>query len=268
MLFYTSKSFCIEYPLEEANVVFLGIPSSEGSISSTSNYGPLIVRESLKLLEDYVKKKNVNIFEKIKLCDVGDIEVVPGSYELTRKRIIETINDIRNVNKNALIIAVGGNHLITLPLAEALKPKTILQLDAHADLRKDYLGNKFMQQTWARHASKFTNIVQIGVRSWSREELEFAKNNITSLEITDKLDSLKLETPIHLTIDIDVFDPSFIKTGLPEPNGLKPEEVFNLIERLPKIQSMDIVEISDNKLPSKTGFLAGKLILKILERWV
>ena len=264
-MFYTSNTFVsYNHPLKGADVVFLGIPFASASVSKPAIYGPVMVRESMKLVEDFVD--GVNLFEKLKVCDLGDLEIVPGSYELTAKRIRETIQDILSENKNAFPIFIGGDHSITLAITEALKPKTIVQLDAHADLRKDYLGNKYMQQTWAYHAAKFSRIIQIGVQSWNKEEIEI-KENIESLSINDFLKAnIKLENPIHLTIDIDVFDPSYVETGLPEGSA-KPGEILAVLEKI-NCDSLDIVEIADDKLPSKTGFLAAKLIKNVLSKRV
>jgi agmatinase len=267
-MFYTSNTFVsYNHRLKEADVVFLGIPFASTSISKNSIYGPIMVRESLKLVEDLAD--GVNLFGKLKICDLGDLEIVPGSYELTAKRIKETIQDMLSENKKAFPIFIGGEHSITLPIVEVLKPKTIIHLDAHADLRKDYLENKYTHQAWAYHASKFAKIIQIGVQSWSKEELEFIKGNssIQSLDINSFLkQNIKLEKPVHLTIDIDVFDPSYVETGLPEGIA-KPEEILAVMEKI-DCNSLDIVEIADDKLPSKTGFLAAKLIKKVLSKKV
>ncbi|MCD6215537.1 MAG: arginase family protein [Candidatus Aenigmarchaeota archaeon] len=261
-MLYTSNSFVpYNYPLKEAKVAFLGIPFSSTSVSGTSQYGPLVVRESLKLIEGWDGKKNV--FQKI--CDVGDLEIVPGSYELTAERLRDTIKDIRAANPNAFLVFVGGEHLITLPIVEQLKPKTIVQLDAHADLRPEFLGLKYSHVTWAYHASKLSHIIQIGVRSWSADDRLSMAEQVENIK---NLEEKKLEGPVHLTIDMDVFDPSYVRTGLPEPGGLKPKEVFGLIDKIfdYKVKSMDIVEIADHSLPSKTGFLAAQLIKRALSK--
>ncbi|MCX6818383.1 MAG: arginase family protein, partial [Candidatus Aenigmarchaeota archaeon] len=118
-MFYASNSFVsYNYPLKEADVIFLGVPFASTSMSKTSMYGPVMVREALKLKEDFIK--DVNLFEKLKLCDLGDLEIVPGSYELTAKRIKETIQDLLSINKKAFLIFIGGEHSITLPITEAL----------------------------------------------------------------------------------------------------------------------------------------------------
>ena len=264
-MLYTSETFVpYNHPLKEADVVFVGIPFSSTSTSSPSNYGPTVVREALKLTESRLGQ--------VKIADIGDLEVVPGSFELTAQRIKDTLEEVALEHSNRpfpFLLAVGGNHSITLPLCEALKPKTIVVLDAHTDCRSDYLGNPHTHQTWAWHASKFAKIVNIGLNAPSaEEEAELAANrNILSLSPEAFLEiGPSLEQPIHLSIDVDVFDPSYVVTGLPE-GRLKPEQVWPILERLaPFATSMDIVEIADAQLPSKTGFLAAQIVKAVLER--
>lgn len=264
-MLYTKNSFTVNYPIEEADLVFVGIPFASGSLSKPALYGPVMVRESLKLKEDYANGKN--IFEKLKVCDIGDVEVVPGSFELTAERIGDTIQSIRQANKKAFPVFIGGDHSITLPIAEALEPKTIIQFDSHADLRAEYLGNKYMQQTWAYHASRFAKIIQVGVDSLNKEEDEYAKQteNIKIVSV-DELKSMHFERPVHITVDIDVLDASYVETGLPE-GKMKPEELLNAVKNI-DCDSMDIVEIADDKLPSKTGFIAAEIIKTILSKKV
>ena len=259
MLFYTNNTFApINSDIGEADVIFLGIPYTDGAISGYTKFGPTITRESLKVIEDTFENKH--LFDKIKICDIGDLEIAPGSYKENEKRILSTINEIRNQNKKAMIIIVGGNHTITLPISKAISPSTVVQLDAHADLRENYLDSKYMQQTWAYHTSEFTKIIQIGTRSVSAEDHLDRAEQINTKNLS------KLETlarPIHLTLDMDVFDPSLVEVGFPEPDGLTAKDVFEIIKTI-KPETMDIVEISDNKLPSKTGYLAAHSILKAM----
>lgn len=264
-MFYTSPTFtACNYPRKEADVVFLGIPFASTNVSKAARYGPLMVRESLKLVEDFVDGKNV--FEKLKICDLGDLEIVPGSFELTSERLRDTVKSIKQENPDAFLVFIGGEHLVTLPIAESIKPKTIVQIDAHADLRKDYLGNEYMHQTWAYHASKISRIIQIGVVSWNKEELDVKeKKGIISCSADEFLnEEIKLEDPVHLTVDIDVLEN--VETGLPE-GSMKFETLIHLLEKI-QCSSMDIVEIADDKLPSATGFKAAHIIMKVLSRRV
>ena len=264
-MLYTSETFVpYNHPLREAEAVLLGIPFSSTSTGSHSNYGPTVVREALKLTESRLGK--------IAITDIGDLEVVPGSFELTAQRIKDTVEEIALERSNKpfpFLLAVGGNHSITLPLCEALKPKTIVVLDAHADCRADYLGNPHTHQTWAWHASKFAKIINIGLNALStEEEKEVAENpNIMCTTPDEFLETFgKLEKPVHLSIDVDVFESPYVVTGLPE-GKLKPEQIWPILEELaPQIGSMDIVEIADTQLPCKTGFLAARIIKNVLEQ--
>ncbi|MBI2076119.1 MAG: arginase family protein [Candidatus Aenigmarchaeota archaeon] len=262
-MFYTSNTFVsYNHPLKEADVVFLGIPFAGTSVSKPAIYGPLMVRESMKLMEDFVD--SVNLFEKLKVCDLGDLEIVPGSYELTADRIRQTIADIRNENKKSFLIFIGGEHLITLPIIEATKPRTIIHLDAHSDSRSEYLGNKFMHQTWAHHAGKIADIIQLGITTWNKEEKEnLGKNNINFYAAEDFITKPpKMQHPVHLTIDIDVLQG--VETGLPE-GRMDMDTLMKILDKT-DCNSMDIAEIGDDRLPSKTGFMAAHIIKKVLSK--
>jgi agmatinase len=263
-MLYTSGTFVpYNYPPNEADVLFAGIPFSSTSTAAPSNYGPTVVREALKMTESRLGT--------IKIADIGDVEIVPGSFELTSERIRDTIAEAQDEHGGAFKFSVfiGGNHSITLPVCEALKPKTIVVLDAHADCRKDYLGNPHTHQTWAWHASKFAKIIHIGLNALSTEEESETKTNknLKFVSLQSFLDSgEKLECPVHLSIDVDVFDPAYVETGLPEGN-MKPEQTSPLFDKLaPLISSMDIVEIAETQLLGKTGFLAARIIKRILEK--
>jgi agmatinase len=256
-MLYTSNTFVpYNHPLKEADVVFLGVPFTSTSISKPAMYGPTIVRDGLRLSEGVPNRK---------FCDLGDLEVVPGSFELTAERIRETIKEIREANQRAFPIFIGGDHSITLPIAETLQPKTIVQIDAHSDTYKEYLGNKYGHGTWAYHASKTAKVIQIGVVSLNDEERKFlAKSkDVQTFSFADFMKFRpKIERPVHLTIDVDVLDPSYVETGFPE-GMMKLDELVQLLEKI-KCDSLDIVEIADTHLPSKTGFIAAQIISKVL----
>ncbi|MBI4154203.1 arginase family protein [Candidatus Woesearchaeota archaeon] len=257
-MLYASNTFVpYNYALKEADAVFLGIPFTSTSISKPAMHGPVLVRHALKNVENLPDRK---------FCDIGDIEIVPGSYELTAKRIRETVKETLETNSRAFPILIGGEHLITLPIIEALKPKTIVQIDAHSDTRSDYLGCVYSHATWAYHASKISRITQIGLNAVSDEEKKFlAKTKaVHAFSISDFLKfKPNIEKPVHLTIDMDVFDPSYVEAGFPEGNA-KPEDIFAVLDKI-QPQSMDIVEIADDRLPSKTAFLAAELIKRVLQ---
>jgi agmatinase len=261
-MLYASNTF-VPYnsPLKEAQVAFMGVPFSSTATSAPSNYGPTMVRESLKLVESRLGK--------LRICDLGDLEVVPGSFELTAERLRDTIREAREQNPKLFFAFIGGDHSMSFPISDELKAKTIIHLDAHSDSRREYLGNMFMHQTWAYHASKYARVIQIGLNSVSEPEHDEIRSNpnIDPMTVSEFLEEFEpLKEPVHLSIDIDVFDPSYVVTGLPE-GKLRPEQVFAVLEKAgPACSSMDIMEIADTALPSKTGFLAAHIIKFVLEK--
>lgn len=262
-LLYTSKTFVPEFSLKESDICFLGIPFDSTALAvGNQRFGPATVRYALKNVISYIPDKNKNPLKNLKVCDAGDIDVVYGDFEETSFRIKDTINSILKINPKVFLLTVGGEHLITLPVVEALKPKTIVQLDAHRDLVSGD-KEKFAHNTWAYFAANLGfKIVQIGARSW--EEIE--EKNMVRFKIKDSIKNI--EGPIYLTIDMDVFDPVYAPdTGFKEPNGLTPKEVFELIDSVfksGKVIGMDVVEISSNKFNNPTSELAARTILRAL----
>lgn len=255
---YLRNSFLSHnYGIEEADVCVIGTPFDSSSLGLGSRYGPVAVREALKLIEGYDSELGFDVFERLKICDLGDIEVVPGSYELTANRIKETIKEVKEKNPEEFFLFLGGEHLISLPIIETLNPDTVLDFDAHADLRKDYLGNKFSHATWASHIARKFNLVQRGVRSFSKEE----KDQM------EKIKKNKISGKIYLTVDIDVFDPAIApETGLPEPGGWGFLDFKDNLKELEKreLVGADIVEVAPKGFNSPTAFLAANVIKEIL----
>lgn len=254
-MMYLRNSFPgYNFPAEDADVIVIGIPFDSTSINPGSRYGPAAIREALKCIEGFDSDLNVDLFEKLKISDLGDIETVPGSYELTARRIKETINSLKGKNPDAFILFLGGEHLISLPIIQTLRPDTVVDFDAHADLRNEYLGNKFSHATWASHLLGEFNLIQRGVRSFSSEEKSAMKR------CGDKICG-----STYLTIDIDVFDPSIApETGLPEPNGWTFEEFCKNLKGIKNLIAVDLVEFTPTGFNSPTAFLAANVVKKIL----
>lgn len=261
-LLHVSDTFAnYNCPIREADVVFLGVPFTATSMSTPAIYGSLMVREALKIMSG--NYKNFDIFDRLKFADVGDLDIAWGSYEITAKRLRETIRQILEINGKVFPVFVGGEHLISLPIAEALKPKTIIQFDAHSDIYKNVEEVAYSHGTWAYHASKFAKLIQIGVVDYDDEEMDAVKENgVTIFNINDDISMLKMERPVHISIDIDVFSPELVETGHPE-GTMRPEQVFAILEKI-KCDSLDICEIADDRVPSKTGLLAGQTMKRVL----
>lgn len=176
-------------------------------------------------------------------------------------------------------VILGGEHSITpfavKPFAEKYKSLSVLQLDAHADLRDTYNGSKNSHACAMRRVLEICPAVQVGVRSISLEEWEWANktgqiNKIhfaEKLEIVDKIEN-QLSKDVYITIDVDVFDPSVIPaTGTPEPGGMFWYEVLDVLKGVcatKNVVGFDVVELSPRKGDVTSDFTIAKLIYKVM----
>ncbi|HDD72552.1 MAG TPA: agmatinase [Candidatus Aenigmarchaeota archaeon] len=267
-MLYTRKTFFYEYPLEEADVVLVGVPFDSTEIGFPVRFGPLFLREAIKNLPGWDPELRINIFEKLKFCDLGDIEVVPGSWRATQNIIKDTIRDIFSKNPRIFPVFLGGEHLITLgilqSLSEILKERiTVIQFDAHRDLMSEWMGEKYSHITWAYHIAKSPEfeLVQIGCRSWDKSE----ENVLKKFAVKEKLE--KTENPVYITVDLDVFDPKHApEVGTPEPMGITPKEFFSCLKKICKnrIIGLDIVECASQRVNTQTALLGAYIFKKVL----
>lgn len=178
-----------------------------------------------------------------------------------------------------LIALFGGEHSISIGAIRAFAKKydtlSVLQLDAHSDLRPAYMGSTCNHACAMHEASKTTNLVQVGIRSTDTVELPFVKEenyfSMYKIRSTENwMDKViaQLGEEVYLTIDLDVFDPSIMpSTGTPEPGGLLWYDVIGLIRKVIETKTLvgfDLVELAPQKGQTAPDFMAAKLIYKIL----
>jgi len=187
----------------------------------------------------------------------------------------------RLLNTGKFVCMLGGEHSISPPVVRAYAKKypnlSVLQIDAHADLRESYEGTQYSHASAMRRILEVCPAVQVGIRSLSIEEARaipslptkifWAKDIVGQTGWIDRaVDSLTVD--VYLTFDIDGLDPSLVpSTGTPEPGGLLWYEVLSLIRTLAKkknVVGMDLVELSGGPVSSNSSFLAAKLIYKTL----
>ncbi len=178
-------------------------------------------------------------------------------------------------------VMLGGEHSITLGAVQAVHevyPKlTVLQLDAHADLRDSYQGTPFNHACVGYHVAQFCNLVQVGIRSMSKEEGDYLpKSKVKSYSADDVFDNPKwaetvckhLRGDVYVTIDLDVFDPSIMPaTGTPEPGGLLWRDVLKLLKMVSSrctIRGFDVVELAPLPGMVAPDFMAAKLIYRLM----
>lgn len=186
---------------------------------------------------------------------------------------------VANHLKNKKIpVILGGEHSVSIGAITACAKKekiSVLQLDAHSDMRDDYEGSPFNHACVMARAKEVADVVQVGIRSQDISELKnIQKNKIFYAEnIYNKKDWINkvvklLNNKIYITIDLDVFDPSILpSTGTPEPGGLSWYLVLDLLKTVIKKKQLvgfDVVELAPNKSDRASDFLAAKLIYKII----
>ena len=257
----------------------IGVPfDSTTSYHSGSRLGPVVVREASFGFEKY----NTTFSQELtsNFYDFGDINIVPGNCKKTCEIIEDTVNEILSIDIKPIII--GGEHSASIGAIKALSEKyeklTVVHLDAHRDLAFDFVGEKYSHATVMRRALEFgVDLVQIGIRSSSRNEEEFVKStyNIQTFKNSDvhkHMDALEyylinIDGPIYISIDMDVLDPSIAPhVGNPTPGGLFISEIETILKTLcnKNIVGLDVVETSTNKLGDTTAIVAAKIIYDFL----
>ncbi|MGE5614578.1 MAG: agmatinase [Bacillota bacterium] len=235
--------------MEEAGIVIFGAGfDGTASYRPGARFGPKAMREEFAGLETYSPVLDMDLSE-ISACDAGDLELPFGNTGAVLDMIRRTAARFLKAGKKVLII--GGEHLVTLPAFEATIDKypdlCLLHLDAHADLRDEYLGEKLSHSGVVRRIWEITGdgrIWQLGIRSGLREEFAWAREGHTSLHPFNLANAHEVVKalagkPIYLSIDLDVLDPSVMPgTGTPEPGGVTFAE---LQEALFKFREMNIV---------------------------
>ena len=116
-MLHAKRTFEYEHKLEDSDVVLVGIPFDSTQTGYPVRYGPLFIREAIKNTIGWDPELKLNVFEKLKFCDAGDVSVVPGSWDLTSDAIKETAKEILERNPKAFPVFLGGEHLRAACLA-------------------------------------------------------------------------------------------------------------------------------------------------------
>jgi agmatinase len=264
---------------EEADVVLYGAPfDSTTSFRPGARFGSQAVRAESFGLETYSPYQEKDLTDG-KVCDSGDPELPMGSTEESLRMIGERCRTILEDGK--LPFLIGGEHLVTLGAVREVRKKypdlAIIHLDAHADLREDYLGVKLSHACVMRRCWELTgdgSIWQLGIRSGDREEFRWAEEGHVKMSPFSLQDARAAAEafrgrPVYLTLDLDVLDPSvFPGTGTPEAGGAGfTELLLALLEicRNSRIVGCDVVELSPHYDPSGVSTaVAGKIIRELL----
>ncbi|MCU9595783.1 agmatinase [Caldibacillus thermolactis] len=252
-----------EETYEKADVVLFGVPfDGTTSFRPGTRFAMQAIRTDSYGLETYSPYLDRDL-EEVSVFDGGDLELPFGNTKKVLNQILEYSREVVKDGKKFLM--VGGEHLVSLPTIQAVYEKYpnlhVIHIDAHTDLRDEYLGEELSHASVIRRCHDFLGdgrIFQFGIRSGMKSEFEWAKKH-TYLErfsldtLKEQIEKLK-NVPVYVTMDLDVLDPGvFPGTGTPEPGGITYRELLDAIMHLQQLQHMvaaDIVELSPHYDPS------------------
>lgn len=181
------------------------------------------------------------------IFDAGDVKLALGNTVQAMDDILSFTRQILAHNKR--FVMIGGEHLVSLPTTQAIHEKHpnlhVIHIDAHTDLREDYMGEKLSHAAVIRRCHEFLGddrIYQFGIRSGTKEEFEWAKEHTHlkkfTLDILPAIVEQLKDVPVYITIDLDVLDPSVLPgTGTPEPGGISYKELLGALYEIPKVKS-------------------------------
>jgi len=266
----------VVYNYQESEIIIVPVPYDETSTwMKGADKGPDAIIEASVNLEFY----DIETSSEAHLKGINTI--APLSEKETPQKLVNAVysKTYSLLSEKKFPVIIGGNHTVSIgaikAFSESFENLTILQLDAHADLRQIYEGSEFNHACAMARAREYAPILQVGVRSMSVEELPFVQRDriFYSHELYyDKslykkvLD--KLTENVYITIDLDVFDPSIMpSTGTPEPGGPPYFELLHFMRDVIKSRNVvgfDVIELCPSETNKSPDFIAAKIIYQLL----
>ena len=263
---------------DSSAIAVLPVPyDGTASYKTGARDGPEAIISASKELEEY------DVELECEPCKVGIytapfVEPNMGSPEAMVERVEKSVGPL--VRDGKLVSMLGGDHSITIGAVRAFSSihpdLSVLYLDAHADLRHEYMGTLWGHASTARRVSEICPLVLAGVRSMSIEEANFiTTSNVkyfpwlaeqSGLLVNDLLEALK--SPIYISIDLDVLDPALMASvGTPVPGGMPWHYLLTLLRRVAEVHRIvgfDVVELSPREGPAACSFTAASLAYKLM----
>jgi agmatinase len=258
----------------DSKTVLLGCPyDGSASFRSGARFGPSAIRKASWGIETFSPYLGRDLSE-LSIDDMGDLELPLGEKKTSLDSIRKALREILSEKK--FPISLGGDHLITLPIVEEIVrvyPRlSLIQIDAHTDLREDYLGETLSHSTVMRKAADLLGegrLFQLGIRSGTQEEFKLAKK-MKSIVSTDRgslrsmVKHLK-NRPVYVTLDLDAIDPGLLPgVGTPEPGGFTFQEIISLLKELQPLHviGFDMVELTPDYDPTQVSAVTASVILR------
>ena len=277
----------------KTNQTYAGIPQEYGNLATSkiviipvpydgtstwqkgADKGPQAFLDASENMELYDIETDSEVYkEGVFLADAiteneSPEAVVEAVHQTTKKYI----------NRNKFVTVFGGEHSISIGTIRAFNEcfpnLTVLHIDAHADLRKEYEGSSCNHACAVYEANQTTNVVQVGIRSMDISEKRemnldkvfFAHDMAVNEDWMDDVID-QLTSNVFITFDLDALDPSILpSTGTPEPGGLFYYETLEFLQRVfdeKNVVGFDMVELCPNENEKSSDFLAAKLFYKML----
>ncbi|MBM4170670.1 MAG: agmatinase [Ignavibacteria bacterium] len=269
---------------KDSQIVILSAPLEKTvSYGKGTFLGPKEIIKASHYVEFYDEEQSRELCFEKGICTLEEINLKKLSVEKSIDKIYKEV--LKHIDAGKFVVTLGGEHSLSTAPIKAHHDKyenlSILQIDAHSDLRESYEGSKFSHASIMARVAEFnSNIVQVGIRAQCKDEAEFRKQHqiktFYSREIKlgmyginwQELVSSNLKENVYITFDVDGFDPSFLPaTGTPEPGGLFWDETMNLLKIIGmdrNIVGFDVVELAPSKYSKSSNFIAAKLVYKIL----
>ncbi|MBU1077940.1 MAG: agmatinase [Spirochaetes bacterium] len=243
-----------------SRIILFGVPfDGTSSFRKGSAKAPDEIRASSDSIETYSPYLNKDLMD-LDFYDAGDLK---GLSREQSESMFDSVSEyMKKITSDGKIpFALGGEHLITYPVVKSLmnvyENITVVQFDAHTDLREDYDGVRYSHATVMKRLLEIdgVSLIQTGIRSGPKDEFELMNTNKTFYKLSDKELILKQirNKNVYITVDIDVFDPSSVPgTGNPEAGGITFLQFIDFIKNIKdtSLIGCDVAELNPDLDPS------------------
>jgi len=264
---------------DDARVVILPVPVDRTTtyVGGTRN-GPHEILQASSHMELWDEEMRADV-HGVGIFTLPEMELPFGEMEPLIDEIERVAYEI--IGRDKFLVTLGGEHSITPPLVSASARKypglSVLQIDAHADMRDAYMGTVHNHACAMRRSLEYAGLTQVGIRSLSTEEAEALPRLRTTVfyDVDMRRDPrwidavvASLQPDVYVSIDVDGLDPAIMPaTGTPEPGGLSWNEITSLLRAVAeqrRIVAADVVELSPIPGIVAPNFLCAKLVYKLL----
>lgn len=274
---------------DRAGVVILPVPyEATTSYGGGTANGPAAIVEASRYIELYDQELDT-LPSDVGIATLPALELSGAGPEQAVAELREAYDAVLDAARGKLVITLGGEHSISsapiLAHAERLEREgrrlSVLQIDAHTDLRPEYEGSPWSHASIMARVADACDITAVGIRALTKEEADFARER-ESIRIfyadhihegTAWIDDViaTLGDDVYITFDVDGFDPSLVPaTGTPEPGGLQWYPVMKLLRRVfaeRHVHGVDVVELAPIPGYHAADFLVAKLVYKMIGYW-